>query len=220
MRESLVKAADGDESKWPLMAPYVFWAKRISIQKSTGYSPYYMAHGVEPLLAFDLAESTYLAPPMDDKISTEELVAIRAKMLQKRPEDLERVKIAVLKSRWKAVEETKKYFISGALKFDFDPRTLVLVRNSVVDKDLGSKTAPRYLGPMLVVRHTKGGSYILAELDGSVSRLQFAAFRIFPYRPRNMKEVPVTRNVDMPEEEIQALADNDKGVLEGDKEEE
>lgn len=220
VRESLVKAADGDESKWPLMAPYVFWAERISIQKSTGYSPYYMAHGVEPLLPFDLAESTYLAPPMDDKISTEELVAIRAKMLQKRPEDLERVKIAVLKSRWKAVEETEKYFISGALNFDFKPGTLVLVRNSVVDKDLGSKTAPRYLGPMLVVRRTKGGSYILAELDGSVSRLRFAAFRIFPYRPRNMKEVPVTRIVDMPEEEIQALADNDEGVLEGDEEEE
>jgi len=65
------------------MAPYVFWAERISIQKSTGFLPYRMAHGVDALLPFDLAEATYLAPPMKPNISTEDLVAMRAQMLQK-----------------------------------------------------------------------------------------------------------------------------------------
>ena len=72
------------------MAPSVFWAERVSIQKLTGYSPFYIAHGVEPLLPFDLAEATDLAPKMDQVMSTEELIAQRAKMLQKRPQDLER----------------------------------------------------------------------------------------------------------------------------------
>ena len=42
-----------------------------------------MAHGVEPLLLFDLAETTYLAPKMDSLMTTEDLIAERAKMLQK-----------------------------------------------------------------------------------------------------------------------------------------
>lgn len=50
VRESLVKAAEGIENRWTQVAPSVFWAKRVSIQKSTGYSPYYIAHGLEPLL--------------------------------------------------------------------------------------------------------------------------------------------------------------------------
>ena len=85
--EAIIKAADGDISKWPDVAPSVFWAERVTIQKSTGYSPYYLAHGVEPLLPFDLAEATYLAPKLDSLMKTEDLIAQHAIMLQKRPQD-------------------------------------------------------------------------------------------------------------------------------------
>ncbi|KAF9547183.1 hypothetical protein CPC08DRAFT_796306, partial [Agrocybe pediades] len=92
VREAIIKACDGDESKWPLVVHGVFWAERVTIQKSSGYSPFYLAHGVEPLLPFDLAEATYLAPSLDKLVSTEDLIAARAKMLLKRPEDLQRVR--------------------------------------------------------------------------------------------------------------------------------
>ena len=83
--EALIKAADGNESRcqWPDVAPSVFWAEQVTIQKSTRYSLFYMAHGVEPLLLFNLAETTYLAPKMDSLMTTEDLIAERAKMLQK-----------------------------------------------------------------------------------------------------------------------------------------
>jgi hypothetical protein len=38
---------------------------------------------------------------------------------------------------------------------------------------------------MVIVRRMKGGSYILAELDGAISKLQFAMFRIITYSARN-----------------------------------
>ena len=41
VREALIKAADGNESKWPDVAPSLFWAERVSIQKLSGYSPFY-----------------------------------------------------------------------------------------------------------------------------------------------------------------------------------
>jgi hypothetical protein len=46
---------------------------------------------------------------------------------------------------------------------------------------------------MVVLRRTKGGLYILSELDGSISKLHFAAFRLVPYHPRNLRAVPITK---------------------------
>ena len=79
--------------------PQVFWAERDTIRKATGYSPYFMAHGVHPLLPFDILEATYLAPNQNFGISTEELIAIRANQLARRPEDLDEMRNRVAKSR-------------------------------------------------------------------------------------------------------------------------
>ena len=193
VRETLLKAAEGDVSRWPDVAAAVFWAERVTIQKSSGYSPYYLAHGVEPLFPFDLAEATYLAPELENLQSTEDLIAKRAIMLQKRPQDLARVREQVLKVRWESVKQLEKGLKNKIIDFNFPPGTLVLVRNSKFDKILSDKTKPRYFGPMVVIKRTIGGSYILGELDGSISRLRFAAFRLIPYHPRDLSAVPVTK---------------------------
>jgi hypothetical protein len=75
LRNALVKASEGDESKWPCIFHSVLWAERVTIKKSTRASPYLIAHGVEPLFPFDLAEATYLIPPLDAPMTTEELLA-------------------------------------------------------------------------------------------------------------------------------------------------
>ena len=108
IQEALIKATDGDIGRWPDIAPSVFWAERVSIQKSTGYSLFYLEHGVEPLLLFDLAEAMYLAPNMDCLMTVEELIARRAILLQKRLEDLHRVREQVLKARWESVRQLER----------------------------------------------------------------------------------------------------------------
>ena len=121
VRESLIKAAEGDESKWPEVAPSVFWAERVSIQKSTGYSPFSVMHGVEPLLPFNLAKAIYLSPKIDHEMSTEDLIAQRAIMLQKRPQNLDHVRKMVLKARWNSVKQLEKSMKSRIQDFDFKP---------------------------------------------------------------------------------------------------
>ena len=67
------------------------------------------------------------------------------------------------------------------------------------------KTKPRYLGPMVVIRRTQGGSYILGELDGSLSKLRYAAFRLIPYRPRDICLIPVTKLMNIFQEELENI---------------
>ena len=69
--------------------------------------------------------------------------------------------------------------------------SLVPVHNSRVEKELNRKTKACYLGPMVVIRRMAGGAYILAELDGTISRLRYAAFHVVPYFPRSLDNLPV-----------------------------
>ena len=178
VHESLVKAAEGVEHCWTTVAPSVFWAECISIQKSTDYSPYFLAHRVEPLFPFDLFEATYLALALTNPIS---FIAYCAIQLQKCLDDLAEAKWHLLKAQWESVCQFKEAHKNLIKDLNFSNGELVLVRNSQRDGDIGGKTKPRYFRPMVVVRRLKGGSYVLAEMDGSWSKLKFAAFRLVPY---------------------------------------
>ena len=45
---------------------------------------------------------------------------------------------------------------------------------------------------MVVIHQSKGCSYVLAEMDGTVSRLWYAGFRVVPYLPWSLENVPLT----------------------------
>jgi len=130
-----------------------------------------MAHGVEAVLPLEIAEKKYLLPPLDVPTSTKDLIAHHAEQLQKRPEGLHERLARVLKARKQLAAQFVKCFSSTILEYGFEVRSLILVQNSCIAKELNCKTKPCFLGPMVVVHHTKGGAYILAELNGAISRL-------------------------------------------------
>lgn len=196
IRDSLVKACADDPSKWPALAPHIFWADRATTRKSTGYSPFYMAHGVEPILPFDITLATFLVPDLCHPLSTADLLTARARQLQIRQADLDQIHARVLKSRHASVRHFEKQFQHTIKDHDFGPGSLVLVRCAGADADLVNKTKPRYFGPMVVIRRTRNGAYRLAELDGAVSKLRYAAFRLVPYYSRSQSYIPVTRILD------------------------
>ncbi|KIJ43124.1 hypothetical protein M422DRAFT_138632, partial [Sphaerobolus stellatus SS14] len=184
IRESIVKACDGNISRWPQVTPYTFWADRVTVRRNLGYSPFYMAHGVHPVLPFDVVEATFLVPRIDTPLSTIDLIALRARQLEKRIEDLEEIKARVLKARYASIAQFEKDNANLIVDYDFKEGALVLVRNSAIDTDLSRKTKPRYLGPLVVIRRTQNKAYILAELDGALHKNPYAAFRLIPYYPR------------------------------------
>jgi hypothetical protein len=176
--------------------PSVFWAERVTVQKSSGYSPHHIAHRIEPLLPLELAEATYLAKPLGGIVSTTDLIGYRARMLQKQPEDLERVKNALHRSRMASVRRFEKEYRISIRNFKLKPGSLVLVRNSRIDSTIGVKTKSRYIGPFVVLKKTTGGLFVLAELD--------AAYRVIPYYPRTLSRIPVTTVTNMDENQLES----------------
>ena len=71
---------------------------------------------------------------------------------------------------------------------------------------------PRYFGPLIVIRRTKGGAYILAEMDGSILRGKYGAFRVLPHVARYAPiELPenIEKLIGMTRDELDKLAESD-----------
>jgi hypothetical protein len=149
--ESLVKACKGDDSKWPAMAPLVFWANCTMICKSTSLTPFYMVHGIEPILPFFLTLATFLVPDLVTPLMTTELIAIHVYQLKKHSTNLAEIHNCILKSHFTLAQQFVQHFESTICNFDFKPGNLVLVQNSSMATNIGNKTQPCYLGPMIIV---------------------------------------------------------------------
>ena len=78
IRDSLVKACNGDITQWPSLTHHVFWADCVTTGKSIGHSPYYMVHGTKPLLPFDITKAMFMVPEIVDRLETHDLIVICA----------------------------------------------------------------------------------------------------------------------------------------------
>jgi len=186
LREAIVKMCAGRLQDWPEMLPAAVYADRITTRRATGFSPFYLLHGVHPMLPCDLAEATFMVRSFTPGMKNVDLLAIRMHQLLKLPEDVEHAASILKKSRFKSKEAFEKRFGRRMIHMEYQPGELVLLRNNSVEDTVSieRKVTNRYMGPYEVVRQTKGGSYVLAEMDGSPLRTSVAAFRLIPYITR------------------------------------
>ena len=190
VRQSLFKAANGDQSKWAAIHHSVFWAERVTVRRRLGISPYFAVTGTQPLLPLDIVEATYLLPPPASVLSTTELIARRAIELQRRRQQIQNLHDKVYSARINAARRFERDHSLVIKNFDFKRGDLVLARNTAIEKSLNKKMRPRYIGPYIVIRRNKGSAYILCELDGSVLDRPLAAFRLVPYFARERISLP------------------------------
>ena len=153
--ESMVKACNGDISCCPEVTLYLFWADRVTVRWDLGFSPFYMAHGTHPILPFNVTEATFLVPKLDSPLSTQDLIAICAQQLQKWLEHLEWIKVRVLKVQYASIAQFKKDYANIIVDYEFQEGASVLIRNSSIKTDLSRKTKPCYLGPLVVIHHSR-----------------------------------------------------------------
>src|SRR5262245_29305971 len=112
-----------------------------------GCSPYFAVTGVHPLLPFDFIEATYILPPPDLALSTEDLITRCAITLQKRSEDLTCIYSNVYKARREAAARFEKEHKATIKNYNFKCGDLVLLCNSQIEMALNTKMQPRYTGP-------------------------------------------------------------------------
>lgn len=189
IREAIVKSCEGKISQWPDKVQLAFFADRVTISRSTGYTPFFLLHGVDPVLPFDLTEATFMVPDFHANMSTSDLLTLRIRQLEKREEDIAQAAQALAQARFKSKLHFEQRFSKKLSRHIFHPGDFVLVRNTAIEKELDRKTKARYLGPYVVDRRTLGGSYVIREPDGTTSRRGIAAFRLIPYIVRDSNKL-------------------------------
>jgi len=188
IREAIMKSVT-HRKDWPTQVPIAFFADRVTVSKVTGFSAYYILHGIHPVLPVDLADSTFLVEGFRSGISSVDLLVLRMRQLERRQEDIDSAAKALAKARFKSKEDFEWKYRRRLRREFYRPGELVIVRNSEIEMRLNRKTKPRYLGPYEVCRRTQGGSYVLKELDGTILRQGVAAFRLLPYVSRHNKKL-------------------------------
>jgi transposase InsO family protein len=185
LREAIVRACEGDLKEWSLALPAALFADRITVKSTTGYSPYQLLYGTDPILPLDLFESTFLAGQFHANMTEEDQLAQRIRQLRKLPEEMFHASELLKKARFKSKVHFEKRFHHRVRTPRFRQGQLVLVRNTAIEKSLQQKQFPRYLGPYQVIRKNQGGAYHLAEIHGAPLSEAVAAFRLTPYIHRN-----------------------------------
>ncbi|PBK58158.1 hypothetical protein ARMSODRAFT_847579, partial [Armillaria solidipes] len=116
LREAIVKACPktkkGQIKNWHEYIDIAVFADQVTTSRVTGFTPYFLLHGVEPLLPLDLAEATFMVEGFRSGMTTSELLGLRTQQLSRHPADLERaantLKAARIQSRSQYLQRYKR----------------------------------------------------------------------------------------------------------------
>ena len=167
--DGLAKMTDGGRYNWVRNLHAILWADRTTVKRSTGMSPYRLNYGNDAVLPIELANPTWQILDWDRAQPTAELLALRARQLQWRDEDLEETALFLRRMR----ESHKELFDDGhrIRVTPFARDDLVLLHDTKLEKSYSHKLTFRWLGPFRIAEvNADKGTYILKELDGSIMK--------------------------------------------------
>lgn len=187
--DCLQKLSKHDPARYHLNLPTALFAERISVARSTGFSPYFLMYGCDPVLPVDLELETWLVADWKNVRTKGDLLAGRVKQIRRKPEDLEAASRKLGRSRKQSVQYHDKAN-AHRLRDALQPGDMVLVQNVRQELRLGRKLEDRWLGPYKVVERTRKGAYYLRELgeDGVRLKRRFAPKRLRRFWPRRRLE--------------------------------
>ncbi|OMJ20637.1 Transposon Tf2-6 polyprotein [Smittium culicis] len=183
---TLAKYSQENNSDWEEKLNIILWAERITVKRSTGYSPYEIVFGQSCILPVEYNYKSWRTIPWSEKMSSEELLLNRVKQLEQKPELIENA----IKNLNKTRLESKRYFESRhrIRQRSIEEGKLVLLHDSSLLKSNKNKLHNRWRGPFKVIEVRENDSYILSELDGAILRHPQPGNRIKEFYTREFSE--------------------------------
>jgi hypothetical protein len=187
----IVNALAKISGHWPDNLATVLYADRVSIQESTGYSPYQMITGQNPVLPIELGLPTWQTLPYRQVRTRDQLLAVRAMQL-----DLRDQFIKDAAARVRRLRALKKEYWDDHKEIqrdEFQPGQLILLWDSVREIDMSRvrKLDARWLGPYRISSTSRSdrGTYQLEDLDGTLFRHTTPGWRIKAFKERRIEDV-------------------------------
>jgi hypothetical protein len=158
MKEIVRKKLQGADTLWRELLPAVQYGANLrvmNVHKSRPFSLFY-ARAANPLRDYSAAGSRMLTQAQ----------------LQQRLKDMTELVFPIMREvSHETHEQLKELFQRGGKITHFPDGAMVVVRPDV---ESGGKLTQTYEGPYKVVERTRGGSYRLAEGDGTLLRRNYA----------------------------------------------
>ena len=149
----------GDHKDWDETLEYVGFAYNTARQESTGYSPFYLLYGREPVLPIDLELYTDANPLLPQEEANKDYASRMASNL-KAARLLVSIRMEHVKQR------DKKQYDEKHREQQFEAGDLVLVYKPFRKVGKAEKLLHRWLGPFRVVRRTTPVNYEVINLSG------------------------------------------------------
>jgi hypothetical protein len=162
------------------------WADRVTVKRTTGFSPYYLRYGQDCVLPIESIIGTWPIIKVDNASSmmeTSELLALRTAQLTKHRLALELGYQRMLEIKMKNAE-----YFNAIMKKRKEPLVigdLVLLENTRVRFGIGRKLDPFWFGPYRIVTIVGNGLYRISELDGTLLKEEITGNRLKHYKLRS-----------------------------------
>jgi hypothetical protein len=188
---ALSKSTDGGTLRWLDHLPAVLLAERITTHRPTGVDPFSLVYGRECILPVESQFPTWRILDWTSVENRGDLLALRARQLEMRGEDLKEAL-----ARKKRIREEGKDAFDATHNVRHDPLKegdVVLRYDKVVndtDMSLRTKLNFRWLGPYRIHSVNPVGSFKLAEMDGVVLQKSFTGSQLKRFVLKNRFFVP------------------------------
>ncbi|UYV72350.1 K02A2.6-like [Cordylochernes scorpioides] len=148
---------DEKHQNWDEILPFVTFAYNSSVQETTGYCPYFLIHGREPLTFLDSTFDWPEVPPkpgdFDNYISN--LLTI--------VEESKNISMARTMARQ---DKSKQVYDKHRREVNFSPDDLVLIWTPIRKVGRADKLQKNYIGPFKITRKTSPVNYEVKEVTG------------------------------------------------------
>ena len=175
--DALSKLTDGASRRWPSHFHAVVWADRTTTKATTNQAPHRIVYGQDAVLPIELDFPTWHILDWESVRSTGDLLALRARQLERRNEDLDEASLRLRRLR----EENKDLFDSShqiRLR-SLDIGDLVLAHDTKLDNRHDLKLAFKWLGPFRIAEAIPDkGTFMLSEPDGTPIGGTYAGSRL------------------------------------------